>query len=302
VLKIAFFTEAGSKRGYGHLIRSYTIYENFKHLDATFFLDSDINFDYKFDDISYFKWHNLDINTEYDIIFIDSYIADLTIYKFLQKHAKIAIYIDDYARIEYPQGVVINFAPDAEELFYKSKKQNYVYLLGMKYIPIRQEFININPPKQEQLFIMLGGMDIANISLDIMEALKDEEIAKVIVHNDKETVKKLQQFQNTKVLFKPTDTQLIKSMKESSLAITTASMSAYEFSYAQIPTIIIGISDNQDASQITERNISSYSVSTQEKDWLKKLKQYVEKNPSPPASTIDALGCERIFSEVMALV
>ena len=302
MLKIAFFTEAGAQRGYGHLIRSYTIYEEFKHLNAIFFVDSDINFDSKFDNITYFKWHNLNIDIEYDIIFIDSYVANLTIYKLLQKHAKITIYLDDYARLEYPPGVIVNFAPNADKLFYQTKKKNYTYLLGMKYIPIRPEFSKVDPAKKEQLFIMIGGADTANLSLEIMKTLEEEKIKKIIVHNNSKTVEKLKIFRNTEILFNPTDMKLIQSMKESSLAITTASMSAYELSFLQIPTIIIATADNHSISQMTEHHIASYAVSIKDKNWLKKLKQYIQKESFTLTPIIDSLGSKRIFTKVMELV
>ena len=62
VLKIAFFTEAGSHRGYGHFIRSYTIYEEFKNDNSKFFLDSDLDFSHTHKDIIYFKWDTLEIH------------------------------------------------------------------------------------------------------------------------------------------------------------------------------------------------------------------------------------------------
>ena len=83
IMKIAFFTEAGSKRGMGHLIRCQTIANQFEqnNIEINFFLDSDINYDYKFKNLTYFKWEELNINIHYDVIFIDSYEATEDIYE-----------------------------------------------------------------------------------------------------------------------------------------------------------------------------------------------------------------------------
>ena len=170
---VAFYTEAGTKRGMGHLLRCYTIYEEFKQNNHhTFFhLDSDISFDYKFNDIKYFKYKDLDFSKKLDLIFIDSYEASIEVYQKLAKNCKLIVCIDDYARLSYPQGVIINFAPQSQELFSKTHSVNHTYLLGLSYVPIRKQFLQVQTPKKDkQLFIMLGGGDIgANLSIDILE-------------------------------------------------------------------------------------------------------------------------------------
>ena len=64
IMKIAFFTEAGSEKGMGHLIRCKTIANEFEqnNIEINFFLDSDIKYDYKFKNLTYFKWEELNIN------------------------------------------------------------------------------------------------------------------------------------------------------------------------------------------------------------------------------------------------
>jgi len=53
---IAFFTEAGFSIGMGYLVRSYAIYQDFSQNNKyDFYLDSDANYDYKYDNIIYFK-------------------------------------------------------------------------------------------------------------------------------------------------------------------------------------------------------------------------------------------------------
>lgn len=302
MLKVAFFTEAGSKRGFGHLIRSYTIFEEFKHFDATFFLDSDINFDDKFQNLHYFSWSKFTIDTKYDIVLIDSYKADLEIYKRVHKHTKVLISIDDFKRLEYPQGLIINFAPDAEKLYYSTKKYNYKYLLGLNYIPIRKAFKELEVKKKEQLFIMLGGTDIKNLTLDIVKNLQEINLNIVVVHNDLKTVEQLKQMKQITVLYKPKDIMLIKTMKESSFAITTASMSAYELSYLKTPTLIVEVAENQKngSEQLLKHKVITYIL-----DKPTEAKLYIEKmrtNKCKFTDKIDGLGAKRIYKEVMELL
>lgn len=306
-MKIAFFTEAGSEKGMGHLIRCQTIANEFEqnNIEINFFLDSDINYDYKFKNLTYFKWEELNINIHYDVIFIDSYEATEEIYNTLQKKTNIGIYIDDYERINYPKGIIINFAPDSKELFFKNKNKNSEYLLGLDYIPIRKEFLKYkNLKKEKKLFIMLGGSDTANLSLNIIEALKDIDIKKVIVSNNEITSNKLSKYDNVKVLFQSNDDELIKEMATSSYAISTASMSLYEFSFLQIPTIIITVSQNQitGVSQILKNNLAISYVDTMRLNWEKnisfQLKNLMEYKQIVD-NQIDGLGVKRIYEYII---
>ena len=304
MLKVAFFTEAGRKRGYGHLVRCYTISQAFQHFALDFFVDSDMNFDEKMPNLQYFTWETLKLTKSYDIIFIDSYIADIEIYTLLQKSSQLCIYLDDFARLEYPQGLIINFAPDAKELFFQEKKADYSYLLGLDYIPIRKEFQELQVEKQEQLFIMLGGSDTANITLKIVDTLQDIALHKVVVHNDLNTVKKLKKYKNVEVLYQPDDRTLIKAMHSSSLAITTASMSSYEFAYLQIPSLLVGLSKNQQdgIKQLLKHNIAFDAVSIEDSQWLEKLQQRLKANKFLLSNKIDAKGTQRIYDKVMELL
>lgn len=306
-MKIAFFTEAGSKRGMGHLIRCQTIANQFEqnNIEINIFLDSDINYDYKFKNLTYFKWEELNINIHYDVIFIDSYEATEDIYNTLQKKTNLGIYIDDFERIDYPKGIIINFAPDSKELFFKNRNKDNEYLLGIDYIPIRKEFLkHKNLKKEKKVFIMLGGNDTANLSLNIIEALQDIDIKKVIVSNDEMTSNKLSKYDNVEILFKPKDKVLIKEMATSDYAISTASMSLYELSFLQIPTIIIAVSQNQitGVSQMLKNKLAISYVDTMRLNWEKnisfQLKNLME-HKQIVDNQIDGLGVKRIYEYII---
>lgn len=301
-LKVAFFTEAGSKRGLGHLIRCNTIHSKFKSLgaDSFFFLDSDIDFNYKFDDIHYFKWEEFKINGLYDIIFIDSYEADIDIYNTIAQSCKIAVYLDDYKRLPYPKGIILNFSPDADERFYKEKDKMHTYLLGLEHIPIRDEFLDLSPTKQEQIFIMLGGSDTANLSIKICESLQNTPMQKVIVTNNEDDIATLNSLNNTKVLFKPSDKELIAAMGNSSMAISTASMTLYELAFLRIPTIIISVANNQEigAEALVDHGLANKSLSIKNSNWLDDLQVSIT-NLNSITSTIDGQGTQRIVNKTL---
>ena len=309
-LKIAFFTEAGTKRGMGHLVRSRSIYEAFeqKGIQALFFLDSDQDYSYKYPDIHYFSWKTFSLKERFDIVFIDSYEASIDIYNQVSEFATIGVYLDDFARLEYPKGVIINFAPDAKQLFYPHPKAIHRYLLGLNYLPLRKAIANTKPPsKKKQLFIMLGGMDVADLSVKIVQLLHSLQIPIVVVANKIQQVSMLQNFFNVKVLFQPKDSELINEMAQSTLAIVTASMSVYELAYLQTPSIILSVAKNQTlgVKQFLNHKLACSFVDINSTGWDNMLKKEVESslltNTKTKCAVIDAKGKERIVKQVLSL-
>ncbi|MBV5278004.1 MAG: hypothetical protein J0647_03020 [Campylobacteraceae bacterium] len=306
-LKIAFYTEAGTQRGMGHLVRCYSLYEEFKRygINGSFFLDSDIDFSYKFSDLHPFIWDEFRIDDTYDIVVIDSYEASIDIYNTIAKAVRVPVFIDDYGRLEYPKGVIINFAPDAQKLFFRDKNPENMYLLGVDYVPIRREILTVNPKKQPQIFIMLGGNDIFNVSQMILEALQDIDLKKVVVVNNASIAETLRTYENVTVLHKPSDEELIFEMARSSLAISTASMSVYELAYFTIPTIIVALSENQKIGsiQLLSHHLAAYLIDVTDGHWITDLYKYVTSlNSENIHPTIDGKGRERIVKFIIEMV
>jgi spore coat polysaccharide biosynthesis predicted glycosyltransferase SpsG len=307
---VAFFTEAGYSRGMGHLIRSFTISEKFRFLGikTSLFLDSNVLFDDKFKDITYFDWSDFELTNKYDIIFIDSYEANIEVYRKIASSCKVAVYIDDFKRLNYPKGIILNFAPDADKLFYKLREEKHSYLLGLKYLPIRDAFTDTEITKKKQIFIMLGGSDVVNLSLDLIHTLKDITIKKLIVSNDTNTENELKKYKDVEVLYKPSDMQLVKAMASSTMAISTASMSAYELAYLKIPTIIVAVAKNQEigVSQFIKHNLASDYVSIESKDWqsdlMSKVKRIFCQDSHNINQSINGRGTENIASEILELL
>ncbi len=307
-MNIAFYTEAGTKRGMGHLVRCHTISKEFEKNNhkVDFYLDSDINFDCKFEELNYFKWESLDTKQRYDVIVIDSYIASLNIYNYLSGLCKLLVCIDDYGRLEYPKGLIINFAPKSKELFFQNEKAGYVYLLGLDYVPIQQKILDTVPNKKEQIFVMLGGMDIENLSVDVIDSIEQIDMRKVIVINDEQMALKVKNKPNVKVLYKPTDDELIENMANSVVAISTASMSLYELSYLNIPTIVMAINKNQEIGikQSIKYNIATSQLNINDKDWKNILFHQIKSidKSSNLYPIIDGHGVQRIYATVKKLV
>jgi spore coat polysaccharide biosynthesis predicted glycosyltransferase SpsG len=296
---VAFFTEAGSKRGLGHFIRCKSLADGFikRGYKVDFFIDSDIKLNNK--ELNYFKWQNINIAKKYDVIFIDSYEADKRIYKKISSYAKITVFIDDYARLDYPKGVILNFSFDAEDKF-PIREKKHIYLLGSKYLLLRELFLKIQSVKRKYIFIMLGGSDVKKLSFKIVKLLKDVSIMKVVVTNDKDMQKRLKSLKNTIVLYKPSEKKLIKFMSNARVAITTASMSLYELSYLKVPTIAITVSKDQN---LGIKTLLKYKVATDyidilKSNWKVKIKQKsikLLKQKNIAIASVDGLGTKRVI-------
>jgi len=238
---IAFFTEAGFSIGMGHLVRSYAIYQDFsKNNKCDFYLDSDINYDYKYDNIIYFKWNKINLQKTYDIIFIDSYIASFEIYVLLSNLCKILVCFDDFSRITYPKdSVILNIAPDISKVI---QDKNHRYLLGLDYLPIRDVIIkNQDTKKEDFILLMLGGNDILDLNWKIIKLLCTKQ--KIVVIDNKKILNV--DNKNIKILHKVNDEILASYMTKVRIAITTASMSLYELPFLKVATITIAIKENQ---------------------------------------------------------
>lgn len=291
----------------GHLIRCYSLYEEFKRygINGSFFLDSDIDFSYKFSDLHPFIWDEFHIDDTYDIVVIDSYEATIDIYNTIAKSAQVPVFIDDYSRLKYPKGVIINIAPDAEELFFRDKNSENMYLLGVDYIPLRRAILTATKKKEHQLFIMLGGSDTHNLSPTILKTIQNIPIKKVIVVNNEKVAETLHSYPNVTVLHKPSDEELITEMAKSSMAISTASMTLYELAYFNIPTIIFALSENQKIGslQLLKHHLASYLVDVTDGHWTRDLQIYLSiLNTSHIQSRIDGKGANRIVKFIIGMV
>ncbi len=307
--KIAFFCEAGAKRGLGHVVRSYTIYKKFHSLgyEVRFFVDSDIDLSDRYEDINYFRWKDFTLDRRYDAIFIDSYEADISIYEMISRSTKVAVYLDDFKRLDYPKGIIINFSPDAREKFFAYKNPFNKYFLGLDYIPIREIFFQPSQEKRESLFIMLGGSDVLNLSYTISQCFKDIDMHKVVVTNSKESAKSIEKLYNTTVLYKPSDELLVRYMKQAKIAISTASMSLYELNFLSVPTAIIATSKDQliGAKALEQAQLAEKYIDINKDDWRIDLRDSIytiKRDRKEPLRLVDGLGADRIVDEVVRLL
>jgi len=170
-MKVVILTEGGGEIGFGHITRCIALCEAFEEKDINPILlvngDNSILDFIKYKNFQRFDWiknkekifQNI---AKSDFIVIDSYLAEKSIYDKISEvtDGKILM-IDDYNRIDYPKGIVVNPSIYGDKLNYL-RNSGVIYLFGKDYIILRKEFWNAPEKtiswKVENVLITFGGM------------------------------------------------------------------------------------------------------------------------------------------------
>jgi spore coat polysaccharide biosynthesis predicted glycosyltransferase SpsG len=269
------YVDAYKNYGLGHLIRSKTIAGRFGK-------------------------YKTEINTflakRSDVSIIDSYHAKYLHYRNISSLSEISLFIDDFNRLEYPEGILVNFSFNAKKTVKQKKTYN---LLGIDYVPVRKEFLETKK-KPGHILIVLGGTDIRGLSSKI------ENISlpypKLVVTANRKIAK-----QCRNVLFNPPVKKLAEAYANSIIAVSAAGMTLYELNYLQIPTIAVKVAKNQNGVyEFVKRGFIKDVFEYDDINLMEKLKKslFWHLNNYDLAlkytkRLIDGYGVERIYQKVM---
>ena len=261
-MKVFIITEGSKNVGFGHITRCLSLNQAFevRKITPALIINGDNTIKDLLKGVNYQVINWLDEKSrlfkkvkDADIAIIDSYLADISFYNTLSDLVRLAVYIDDNKRLDYPKGVVVNGSIHAEELNY-SKKDGIKYLLGHKYIPLRKEFWKV-PEKKikgkiESIMITFGGDDVRNMTPKILEFLRENypELKKnVIVGKAFQNIGEIKKNadKNTNVIYYPDVNKIKKVMLESDIAISAGGQTLYELARVGVPTIGICVAENQ---------------------------------------------------------
>jgi spore coat polysaccharide biosynthesis predicted glycosyltransferase SpsG len=329
-MKVVILTEGGRTMGFGHVTRCIALYQAFKEfrLKPQLFINGDNTlktilargrikiFDW-LTDIS--KTRKLLEGT--NIAIIDSYLAGLDFLKKIVPMVKIPVYIDDYKRLDYPPGVIINPNIHGKSIRYPVKRKRK-YMLGPKYILLRKEFWNVLKKrcrnKTLTVTVTLGGQDIRMLTLPILKLLIRHypNIQKIIIVNSPgrnfAQLKKLKDIK-TKIIVNA-DARSFKNMLAiSDIAISGAGQTTNELARMGVPTISICLAKNQEyiLQEWQKRGFLLSAGAWNDKDLLYRVKGNLDvllKNRSlrlqkslVGRQTLDGKGARRIAGELKAM-
>lgn len=261
---IYILTEGGVSKGFGHIARCFALSQAFdkQGYRCSLIVNGDDSIRRIIGDTSFLclDWINqaqdfLDKVDKTNAVFIiDSYRVD---YKQLEHYSNLCkkiAFLDDHGRMDYPEGLIlvpINFLSYLNTPYSLERDM----IVGKSYILIREPFWKatserIIKPEIKRVLIMMGGMDVQDLSLTIIDAAINElkganfdfvynrsNINASELENIYDPILKHHSSLNAE--------EMCVLMKEVDLAIVTAGQAAYELLSLGVPTIQISVAENQ---------------------------------------------------------
>ncbi len=249
--QIVFFTEGGSKIGFGHLSRCLALLEVFQEegFSSIFVVRGDkslipwLKIPYVLVDwINKTKIFEKYVKTS--CVIIDSYLAKLWHYRLASKHSGACLFLDDYGRLKYPSGFVLNPSPGAHMIKYP-KNEKTRYLLGPKYALLRKPFWKVGRKKIsasiKKILIVLWPDEFGQ---KVVEVLHNQfpEIKKYLVQKQKRNRRILP---NVKVYHGLSAEEIKDLISKCDVAISSGGQVTYELARIGIPSILVATADNQ---------------------------------------------------------
>jgi len=261
-VKIIFLTEGSKKVGFGHITRCLSIYQAFEDMgfEPEFIVNGDNSVKQILNGTNYkiFNWLEeknklFDYLKKTNILFIDSYLAELSLYLELNETAELCVYIDDNRRLDYPKGIILNANIHAEKL-YKSKDGKHFYLLGTRYVLLRKEFWYMSEKKIRQdikkIMVTFGGDDFKNMTPKVLKFFTEnytDLIKFVIAGGAFKNIDEIKEYSDdkTEIIYSADALAMKNIMLDSDIVISAAGQTLYEICATKTPAISITVAENQ---------------------------------------------------------
>lgn len=257
-MDVVILTEGGKSFGFGHVARCSSIYQAFlkRNISPKFFINGDdsVKSILKGIDFKIKNWLNdISFLNSFDIVIIDSYLANSDFFERISKKASLTVFFDDNKRLDYPKGIVVNGLINASNLNYP-KKDSIKYLLGSDFTPLRSDFWDVAKLKIndeiDNILVTMGGNDLRNLTPKLLELLNNyfpNVNKKVIIADSFENVLEIESLKDdyVELVYSPTSNEMLSAMSSVDLAISASGQTLYELACIGVPTIAIGIIDNQ---------------------------------------------------------
>ena len=190
--RVVILTEGGKNIGFGHITRCKGLYQAFLESGAEteFIINGDTSIKcvleggikYKISDWLKHRNKTYALCAKADIVVIDSYHAGLDFYARISADSAVPVYIDDYKRLAYPKGIILNGSIRAEYFNYRGLKGPA--LLGTRYIPLRKEFWRTGSKRIgkniQSVIFTLSGMNFEPFASKFVAHLKRKYAFKII--------------------------------------------------------------------------------------------------------------------------
>ena len=339
-------TDANEVIATGHIMRCLTIAEEYrKKAGEVCFIVSDETSAKLIDRKRYnvivtnTKWNRVDIESEYELIkhkthrsdwlLIDSYYIYSSYAASIKQLLNVAVFDDMFSEKKVAD-MIINYNVFYRKFDYlnRYKHEKCILLLGEKYVPLREQFREIEPKndvrkyERPQILLMCGGADKPNLIYETLQYLKENKSElfltvdwKIVVGsyyaNTDQLNLLIQGYFNIDLLCNVENMAAL--MNKCDLCVTAASTVLYECCAMMLPTLFFVVAEDQkyDAEVFSKDNMLLYcgNYMNGKKEALKqmgitldeiiknrdqqyKMKQMMKK-------FVDAKGAERIVAALM---
>lgn len=263
MLKTFVFRTAGGKGiGFGHFYRSFSLaralFKWGQNVKIIFMINRELVDRFVHSEFEYIVSESFgeDIaeieELKSDLFILDSYLANNDYLAKVKKTTKLMIFDDnnDIFDSTIPD-ILLNGNIHAEGLIYR-KNPNSLYLVGPKYLVMKEEFWGNNDIKYENksgVLVTTGGTDPYHISYNLLMGLRQLSYEKRIVIGpgyEPDLIVKLEKAKDekTELIYQPDS--LCKYIRESKVAVTAGGSTIYEVISQHTIPIIFSMADNQD--------------------------------------------------------
>lgn len=256
VIQALILTEGGQTIGFGHVARCIALRDALRKCGIAAILvvrgDASIKKQFGSHIDSMTNWLNNQSELQHlmangHVVFVDSYLAPLHFYKTLSQRVPFVIYLDDYMRLPYPPGFILNGGAGAEKFRYSHK--NHKCFLGLKYALVRSEFQGVPYKKVRRnirdVLVTFGGIARPDF-LEKIIALLTSHFPKWRFHVVVSPARPRPRLKHPQIRLYSGMLQTLRSLMERcDLAISGGGQTTNELSACGVPTVSIEFARNQ---------------------------------------------------------
>ena len=272
--RVLFRMDAGAQIGLGHLQRSLALAKSLKALDveSTFLGNDDVpsrehvtRHGFPMESLTGIdSWKSEDSEAtvetaargECGAVVVDYHEAGSWYLARLRDAGLFVIARDDLASYTFPCQMVVNGNADAARLPYRSSTGDTLFLLGPRYMVIRDEFLDppvrVAPCQVRNVLVMLGGADgqcLMPRILGLLDRIAGDFAVTAVVgpfFKDVDAIRKVAGTATRQITLVHSPASVLDLMLEADLAISAAGQTLYELACTGCPTIAIKTACNQD--------------------------------------------------------
>lgn len=260
-MKVLIITEGGKNIGFGHITRCVALAQGIKEyaqdVEIGFLISGDDSvkiflrkegFNIEIEDWAKKQQRLMSMVKGSDLVVIDSYLAPKSVYDDISSAVlNPLLMLDDYKRIDYPKGIVVN--PSIYKGQFKHpQKDELTYLLGGDYIILRKEFWEMPDKvinkKVKDILITFGGTDHSDFMkklLNILSANFSDFTYHIITNFSLNFSINL----NLKLYSDLSASEVCDLMLKADISISAGGQTTHELARVGVPTIGICFAENQ---------------------------------------------------------